>query len=125
MISLKLQLLLIVGAVICTLFLLNLIKKYQLELKYTMLWLILMVVILSISIFPDLIGFLAKVMGIELPVNALFLFVSFCSFSILFSMTVSASRSATKIKQLSQELGLLKLEVSRLTKALQGKENHK
>lgn len=125
MISLKLQVILIVGAIVCALFLFNLIKKYRLELKYTMLWLILMLIILMISIFPNLIGFLAHAMGIELPVNALFLLVSFCSYAILFSMTINASKSSTKIKELSQELGLLKLEVIRLTEELHIKEKNK
>ncbi|WP_019424795.1 DUF2304 domain-containing protein [Paenibacillus sp. OSY-SE] len=125
MISLKLQVILIIASVICALILFNLIKKYRLELKYTMLWLILMFIILNLAIFPGLIRLLAKAMGIELPVNALFLLVSFSSFAILFSMTITASRSATKIKELSQELGLLKLEVSRLTEELRVKEKNK
>lgn len=114
MISLKLQLILIAGAILSSVLLINSIRKYRLELKYTMLWLALMFIILVLSIFPNLIGMLSNYMGIELPVNALFLFVSFCALLILFSITVIVSRSSTRIKELSQEIGLLKLEMKRL-----------
>ena len=114
MITLKLQFILIIGAVLCALILINLIRKYRLELKYTILWLAMMFIILILSILPNLIGILAKAMGIEIPVNALFLLVSFSALAILFSITVTSSRSSTKINELSQEIGLLKLEVKRL-----------
>ena len=114
MISLKLQLILIIVSVICAVLLINLIRKYRLELKYTLLWLAMMVIVLVLSIFPGLISSIANLIGIELPVNALFLLVSFSAMVILFSMTVTTSKSTTKLKELTQEVGLLKLEVMKL-----------
>ena len=63
MITLKLQFILIIGAVLCALILINLIRKYSLELKYTILWLAMMFIILILSILPNLIGILAKDYG--------------------------------------------------------------
>ncbi|MBB6638146.1 DUF2304 domain-containing protein [Cohnella thailandensis] len=114
MIPLKLQLLLILGSVLCAIILINLIRKYRLELKYSMLWLAMMIIILILSIFPDLVGAVAHAIGIEVPVNALFLLMSFSALAILFSVTITSSRTSIKIKELSQEIGLLKLEVKRL-----------
>ena len=98
------------------LILLNLIRKYKLELKYTLLWLIVMLIIVFLSIFPKGFSIVSQLMGIELPVNALYLLAFFCSFAILFSLTMTISNSTTKIKELSQQIGLLKYEIEQLKK---------
>ncbi|MWC27300.1 DUF2304 domain-containing protein [Paenibacillus sp. MMS18-CY102] len=119
MISLKLQLILLVISILCFLVIINMIRKYKLELKYTLLWLLISLVMIILAVFPKLYTFISHAMGIELPVNALFLSTIFCAFVIIFYLTVTVSRSSTKIKELSQELGLLKYEVDELKRSIQ------
>ncbi|CCI71307.1 hypothetical protein PPM_4500 [Paenibacillus polymyxa M1] len=114
MISIKLQFILIAGALICFLVLLNLLRKYRMELKYSMLWIIAMIVVLILSFFPSLFNYVSRIMGIEVPVNALFLLAIFGIFVIMFSLTIEVSKSTIKIKELSQELGLVKHELNKI-----------
>lgn len=70
--------------------------------------------VLVLSIFPRLFEVIASLMGIELPVNALFFLSIFGINLILFSLTLVISRSTIKLKELSQEVGLLKYEMEEL-----------
>ncbi|MGN7456716.1 DUF2304 family protein [Paenibacillus pasadenensis] len=53
------------------------IRRYKLELRYSMLWLILGIIFLILALIPSSFSTISKVMGIELPVNALFLITIF------------------------------------------------
>ncbi|KAF6634919.1 DUF2304 domain-containing protein [Paenibacillus polymyxa] len=121
MISFKLQIILLIGAIISFFLVVNLIKVYKLELKYSMLWLIVMVIIILLSIFPKSFSFISNIMGIELPVNALYLLTISGVIVIMFSLTLEVSKSTIKIKELSQEIGLLKHDLEKLQKGIQKK----
>lgn len=118
MISYRLQFLLVLGSILCLIFLLNLIRKYKLELRYSMLWLVLITFVTTLSLFPKSFVIISEAMGIELAVNALFLLAIFALYIIIFSLTLTLSKSVNKIQSLSQELGLLKQEINELKKKL-------
>ncbi|WP_307719977.1 DUF2304 domain-containing protein [Paenibacillus pasadenensis] len=77
MIPFKLQIILIAGSFLFLLFVINMIRRYKLELRYSMLWLILGIIFLILALIPSSFSTISKVMGIELPVNALFLITIF------------------------------------------------
>ena len=84
----------------------NMIRKKRLELRYALAWLVVGFGILILDCFPDLITWLAGMLGIASPVNMLFFF-GFCfSLMIIFVLTVSISRMSIRIKQLAQEIAL-------------------
>lgn len=114
MIPLKLQLILFLFSLLTFLLLLNMIKKQKIELKYTLLWLLLSFTSILLSIFPKITYKVSKILSIETPVNTLFLFSIIGSFLIIFSLTVAMSRNSNKIKDLSQEVGLIKEELLEL-----------
>lgn len=114
MVSFKLQIFLLLASIICFFLLINLIRKYSIELKYSMLWLIVMLISIFLSIFPKSFTFISNLIGIELPVNALFLLSIFGIMMIMFSLTLEVSKSTMKIKELSQEVGLLRNELEKL-----------
>ncbi|PYY29628.1 DUF2304 domain-containing protein [Paenibacillus illinoisensis] len=114
MISLKLQIILVVGSVLSFLILLNLLRRYRLELKYSMLWIFIMIFVMILSLFPKMFTHVANTLGIEMPVNALFFLAIFGMIVILFSLTVEISRATLKIKELSQELGIMKHELKQI-----------
>jgi len=122
MITFKLQALLLIGSISSLGLLVNMIRKYKLELKYTLLWLFIMLVVLLLSVFPRIFSVISRMMGIEVPVNALFLLCITCLFMILFSLTVALSRTTMRVKQLSQQFGLLKFELEELKKAAAGRD---
>ena len=84
----------------------NMIRKKRLELRYALAWLIVGVGIFVLDCFPQLITWMACVLGIASPVNMLF-FLGFCfSLIIIFILTVAVSRASIRIKELAQELAL-------------------
>lgn len=114
MVSLKLQLILLAGSLICLVLLINFIRKYRLELKYSMLWFVVTIISVVLSIFPTILNGISSLMGIELPVNALFLLTFLGLIMIILSLTLELSKSTTKIKELSQEVGILKHEMEKI-----------
>lgn len=116
MISFKFQIILIVGALFCFFALINLIRKYKLELRYSLLWMIVMLLILFLAVDPHLVGWVSQAMGVELPVNALFFLTIFGLILIVFSLTVTVSKLTTKIKELSQQLGIMQHNLNELKK---------
>jgi hypothetical protein len=55
--------------------------------------------------------FVADMLDVEVPANALFLCIIFLLLLMVFALTVAVSRQACRIKKLIQELGLLKAEL--------------
>lgn len=101
----------VVGALIA---LVNLVRKNKVELKYALLWFFLGLGILLFACIPILTEKLAVFLGIGLPINLL-IFVGFClSLIIIFSLSVAVSHLSEKVNRLTQELGLLKKEVTDL-----------
>ena len=110
MISLKLQIILLVVALLFSIQIIKMITRYKLDLKYALLWLLMGVSFVVIAIYPGIIYKISNLLSIKTPTNALFLLGIFSILSILFSLTIALSRASNKIKDLSQELGILKHE---------------
>lgn len=114
MIPLKLQLILLVITIVSTGQLVRMIVRYKLDLKYALLWILMAVTALCLAIFPKVSFKIAELLNVETPTNALFLLAILLILAILFSLTIALSRASNKIKNLSQELGILKCEVEAL-----------
>ncbi|SYX86454.1 DUF2304 domain-containing protein [Paenibacillus alvei] len=102
---------------ICLILLVLLIKNiitYKLELKYALLWFLIVFVNLLISLFPQIFIFITHYTSIETPSNLLFLLGITASLIINYSLTNSLSRNSKKIKELTQEIGLLKNDIKKI-----------
>jgi hypothetical protein len=121
----KLQIILLVFSVLGLTMLIKMISQYKLELKYALLWVVISIMAIILSIFPAIINFVARVIGVESPVNALFLIAIICAFLILFSLTVAMSRTSTSFKNLVQEQALKQSDINELKKMINeiNKEN--
>lgn len=116
MIALNLQIILIVASVLLFIFFVTKIKAYKIELKYTILWMFIIFINILLALFPKILMYLSDLLYIETPVNTLFLFGFLACFMILYSLSASMSKYSIKIKQLSQEIGLLKNELEKYKK---------
>lgn len=104
----RLQIILVVFSILCLVFIVNRIINYKIELKYTLLWLLLSISTIILSVFPRSLEFISESLSIETPVNALFMLAIIAIFLIIYSLTISLSRNSTKVKELTQEIGILK-----------------
>lgn len=114
--ELKLQILLIVASIAFTGFIFYLVRREDLDLKYSLTWCFMGLVLVIIALQPRIVSEGAKILGIGLPVNAVFLISIFCILNILLSVTVAVSRASHRTKRLTQEIAILKYELSKLQK---------
>ena len=102
----------------------SMVKKNKIEMKYALIWYLLVAVILVFDLFPNLLGSFAAFMGVDLAVNMLF-FLGYCfALVIIFVLTVWVTKLSVKVKRLTQELALLdrKLEETETVRLREGNE---
>lgn len=92
----------------------GLLKKGSLSLKYTLAWLFSGVVMLVLTIWPSIIYFFARLVGIQSGMNGLF--VAAVGFILIILMTITSivSGQRNKIKMLTQEIAFLEKRVREL-----------
>ena len=108
--NIKIQII-VAGFIILSLaYIVNMIRKKALELRYALAWIGVGIGVLILDIFPGLMEVISKILGIADPVNMLF-FLGFCfSLIIIFVLTVAISRMSIRMKQLAQEVALYNTE---------------
>lgn len=89
------------------------VKKKKLTMKYASFWIILILMMAIVVIFPGIIFKLSKLAGFEEPSNMIFLLGFFFLFYVSFIITTSVSIQNEKIKSLIQEVSLLKESVNK------------
>ena len=104
--SLRLQVILLILFVLIFIFLINQVKKKAVALKYTLAWLLLDVVLIVLTCFPNLLLIISEMLGITSPMNMIF----FCGFVlalvIIYTLTVALSRNSDRIRSLAQQVAL-------------------
>lgn len=83
------------------------LRKERLELKYTLLWLLALLIVLIVVIFPQLINTVAALVGVYNPVNLVFYVQGVFVVIILLSMTAIVSGLNRRIRRLAQEVAIL------------------
>lgn len=101
---------------ICCYFVLILIflKRKSLELKYTLLWIFAGFFMALAIMFPELLVYLTRILGIQSNMNALYVVCIGFVVIILMALTSIVSRQTMKIRELIQEIGMLEKRVREL-----------
>lgn len=110
----RIQVIAIVGSLALLLFIIDLLRKRRLREEYSMLWLLGAVGFLGLAVFRDGLTQISFAVGIAYPPAALFLFLIMGAYLMLLHFSLAFSRQTEKIKSLTQEVALLKLEMERL-----------
>ena len=116
MLGLRLQIFMIVLSLCFMAYVAYQVRKESIDLKYSFLWLLIGGMLIFISLVPESVRILADFLGIDIPVNALFLVSIFFIFIIIMLLTIEISKSSRKIARLTQELGLLRQKLDELRK---------
>lgn len=101
-----LRIILILASLTTTLYILKRIRHAKLQIEYAIFWLIFAGMLLIISIFPNLMIMLTRAVGMQSPINCVFLLVIFTLMIKLFMQTIEHSQLEDKLKQLTQRLAL-------------------
>lgn len=117
--TIRLQILIILGALIGLIIFTNLVRKEKLELKYVLTWYAVLIGILLLGIFPKTIDVVSHLLGVVTPINALFFFGFVFVTCVLFFLTVVVSRSSIRIKELTQIIAIYQHENNKMKKELE------
>lgn len=106
--NMKLQIFIAIVILIALCGCIYMVRKKSLELRYALIWILVGIGILLLDIFPGILTFFANLIGVASPMNMLF-FAGFCfALLIIFSLTITVSKMSVQVKQLTQEMALLK-----------------
>lgn len=86
----------------------NTVRKKQISMKYASLWIVLVLAMCMVVIFPQIVMFMSELMGFETTSNMVLLLGFFFSFYMIYIHTISISVQNEKIKLLIQEISILK-----------------
>ena len=112
--SLRLQVVIAIGAIAAILCIGNLVRIRRLELKYALIWFLVGILLLIVDLFPGLLQVMTQALGITLPINMLTFLGLLFVLMILFSQTIVISNLTRKCQRLTQEVGLLYKKVDDL-----------
>lgn len=108
--SINLKIFLLILLLLQLLLIVRTVKRKKLTMKYASFWLSLIILMSIVVIFPNLLFMISKFAGFEKTSNMIFLIGFFFLFYISFIITTTTSMQNEKIKNLIQELSILKME---------------
>lgn len=101
---------LIIASLLLLVFVARKVRSSKVRLEDSVFWFCFAVLLLVVSIFPQVFYFLSDVVGTMAPVNFVFLFFIFVLLVQSFNLTMRVSQADTKIRELTQQLAVEKFE---------------
>ncbi len=104
--SWTLRILLIVFCVLVMVFVFRKIRKTDFVIEDTFFWIIFCLVLLLMSLFPNICYELSDILGFESPANFIFLVVIFLLLAKVFLLTIKVSKMQMKLDNLIQKYAI-------------------
>jgi hypothetical protein len=117
MMSIRLNLVAIIGSIILLLIILELVRRKYLRERYALIWIVTGSLFFLLSIRVQFLYRISSFLGFTVPSNTLFFFGILFLLSIVLGLSVITSRLTEKNKVLTQEVVLLKKRVADLEKS--------
>lgn len=114
----RIQYITIILSIGLLIFIFELIRRKKIKEQYSLLWLFFSIIFVVLSIWRNGLDAFARLVGIDYAPSALFLILFLAIFLILIQFSVVISRLSEENKKLSQEIGLLKLEIAEIKKKI-------
>lgn len=108
--TLTLRVVLVVASALVMYLVIRKIRNSKVRLEDALFWLILALVLLVVSIFPQIFDFLSGAVGIYSTTNFVFLFFIFVLLVKCFTMGIHLSQLDIRVKELTQYLAIEKFE---------------
>ena len=106
--NIYLKIVLIITSVVLFFSTLNLVRKDKIAFKYSLIWLLSSIIILFVSLFPNLFGKITNLVGFKLSSNLIIAIFIFFLLVITRILTKIVSEQNQKITKLIQEVSMLK-----------------
>ena len=98
--------LLLIGSVFTFLYIMRLIRKSTVRIEDTFFWIFFAIVLIILSLFPDLAYHIAHRLGFQAPINLVYVVIIFVLIVNQFAMSLKISRLTIKQKELTQQLAI-------------------
>lgn len=108
----KIQVISITGSLLFMFFIFRMIVKGRLREEYSIIWIFCTIFLLVFAVWRDGIAIIAKLLGIYYPPALIFLGAIFAIIVFLVHLSVVNSKQHRQIKDLAQEIALLKNKFS-------------
>ena len=104
--SIYLRICLVVISMLSMLNIMKRVRRYKLQIEYSIFWIVFSVLLIIIAIFPKIMFWMSELLGIQSPANMVFLLVIFILFIKTFNLTLEISRLQCKMQELVQKIAL-------------------
>lgn len=101
----------ILFSVVIMIFIIHLIAKEKINVKYALIWLFMFMLIIICTLIPGFLSFLTKLLGFQTASNMVLSIIVSVLVIINISNTIINSEQDKKIRLLIQEISILKKEV--------------
>ena len=101
--SLDLRIILICTSLASAIYVIRKIRKSQMRIGDSIYWIFFTALVVFLSMFPNIVLFLAECIGVESPANLLFLIMIFASIGKIFFLSLKNSQLEYKICILAEE----------------------
>ena len=108
--TIQIRILLIVGALLTTGYMLARIRKSKLKIEDSVFWIVFSGCIVLLSVFPQIAFWATWLLGIQSPINTVYLFIIFVLLVRLFSVTSKLSQLENRIDKLAQHVAIREKE---------------
>ena len=102
---------LLVASLIAIIFVLFFVIKRKLNIKYSIVWILWALLSLIMSIFPQTFYEFSDLLGIEMPVNGVFLIMIGLLYGLTFNVYLMISKHNEEIIKLTYEISILKKQL--------------
>lgn len=110
----KLMIILLIISLLFLIFIFVQVRKKRLNEAYSLVWICAGIVIVIISIFPNILQLVSNIIGIYYAPTTLFLILIFFILLLLLQFSIITSKKNQQIRKLAQEIALLSKKVNDL-----------
>ena len=110
---LSLRLLLVLGSLLTLVFVLGRIRRAKIQIEDSIFWFVFSGFLLLLSIFPELAYWAANTLGMQAPINVVYLAIIFLLILKVFFMSLRISQMDSKMNNLAQKVALNEEKIER------------
>jgi hypothetical protein len=107
-----------ITSILTLIFIIDLLRRGVLKEKYAALWLAVAGTALILSLFPGILQWLTRVLGVELPANLLFFATIVLLILVAVQLSYELSRHEARIRRLAEEIALQQEQIAALREAM-------
>lgn len=109
--NLKLKIFILILLLVVLIILIRKIQKKKIDLKYSLAWFGVLLLLIIIDLFPELAQWMSKLIGVKVPSNFLLFSGMSLVLIVIFTQTVAISKLSDDVRSLTQKVGLLESRI--------------